>query len=112
MRRNHYWIGGIGILALLALMPVISSGAPPASKAKPPSAHEKVLYTFTGGADGGNPVSDLILDSAGNLYGTTSAGGSATSCGWGCGTAFELSAPKPAGRNESFTALGTAKTMA
>ena len=90
MRRNHYWIGGIGILALLALMPVISSGAPPASKAKPPSAHEKVLYTFTGGADGGNPVSDLILDSAGNLYGTTSAGGSATSCGWGCGTAFEL----------------------
>jgi uncharacterized repeat protein (TIGR03803 family) len=90
MPRNQYWTGGIGILALLALLPVISSGAPPASKAKPPSAQEKVLYTFTGGPDGGNPMSDLVFDTAGNLYGTTSAGGSSTLCGWGCGTAFEL----------------------
>ena len=34
-----------------------------------------VLYNFTGGADGGNPWGDLILDSAGNLYGTTWSGG-------------------------------------
>jgi uncharacterized repeat protein (TIGR03803 family) len=90
MRRNQYWAATIGILALLGFLPVISSGAPPASKAKPPSAHEKVLYSFTGGADGANPTSDLVFDTAGNLYGTTSAGGSATSCGWGCGTVFEL----------------------
>lgn len=33
------------------------------------------LYNFTGSSDGGNPVAGLILDSAGNLYGTTPADG-------------------------------------
>jgi uncharacterized repeat protein (TIGR03803 family) len=28
-----------------------------------------VLYNFTGGTDGGNPLAGVILDSAGNLYG-------------------------------------------
>lgn len=46
---------------------------------------EKVIYSFTGGADGAVPAASLILDSAGNFYGTTSAGGTA-----GCGTVFEL----------------------
>src|ERR1700733_6812297 len=36
-----------------------------------------VLYTFTGGADGGGPLAGVILDSAGNLYGTTAFGGAA-----------------------------------
>jgi len=31
-----------------------------------------VLYSFTGGADGGYPTAGVIRDSAGNLYGTTS----------------------------------------
>lgn len=51
---------------------------------------EKVLYTFTGGADGDFPVSDLVLDNSGNLYGTTEFGG-ANSCNSGCGTVFKLS---------------------
>jgi uncharacterized repeat protein (TIGR03803 family) len=34
-----------------------------------------VLYHFTGGNDGGNPQAGVIRDAAGNLYGTTSAGG-------------------------------------
>jgi uncharacterized repeat protein (TIGR03803 family) len=34
-----------------------------------------VLYTFTGGNDGGNPFAGVIRDSAGNLYGTTRYGG-------------------------------------
>jgi uncharacterized repeat protein (TIGR03803 family) len=36
---------------------------------------ETVLYSFTGGADGGSPYAGVIRDSAGNLYGTTSSGG-------------------------------------
>jgi uncharacterized repeat protein (TIGR03803 family) len=46
---------------------------------------ETVLYNFTGGADGANPTAGLILDSKGNLYGTTEFGGSAN---WG--TVFEI----------------------
>jgi uncharacterized repeat protein (TIGR03803 family) len=35
----------------------------------------KVLYTFTGGNDGGNPTTGLVRDSAGNLYGTADYAG-------------------------------------
>ncbi len=38
---------------------------------------ETVLYSFSGGPDGGNPYSGVIRDSAGNLYGTTYYGGTA-----------------------------------
>ena len=36
---------------------------------------EKVLHSFKGGGDGANPNAGLAANSAGNLYGTTSAGG-------------------------------------
>jgi uncharacterized repeat protein (TIGR03803 family) len=52
----------------------------------------KVLYNFgahTG--DGSNPVSNLVFDKAGNLYGTTSSGGTQSGCFGGCGTIFQLS---------------------
>jgi uncharacterized repeat protein (TIGR03803 family) len=39
------------------------------------------LYDFTGGADGRTPESKLMVDANGNLYGTTSFGGT------GCGSA-------------------------
>jgi uncharacterized repeat protein (TIGR03803 family) len=35
------------------------------------------LHSFAGGTDGASPVSDLIMDSRGELYGTTSVGGAA-----------------------------------
>ena len=47
------------------------------------------IHDFTGHQDGGNPESHLILDGAGNLYGTTLAGGK-TRGGCSCGVAFEL----------------------
>lgn len=53
---------------------------------------EKVLYSFTGKADGGRPVSTLVLDAKGNLYGTTEYGGTGNG-GLGNGVVFELSPP-------------------
>jgi uncharacterized repeat protein (TIGR03803 family) len=53
--------------------------------------HESVLYSFTGGSDGGNPTASLVMDAKGNLYGTTSQGGAAGGCArLGCGTVFEF----------------------
>jgi uncharacterized repeat protein (TIGR03803 family) len=53
---------------------------------------EKVLYEFTGGKDGSNPRAGVVVDSAGNVYGTAGFAGTGI-CGQpnvGCGTAFEL----------------------
>jgi uncharacterized repeat protein (TIGR03803 family) len=47
------------------------------------------LYSFTGGADGASPFAGLVLDGSGNLWGVTSAGGSAADPG-GYGTVFEI----------------------
>jgi uncharacterized repeat protein (TIGR03803 family) len=40
------------------------------------AGNETVLYSFTGGADGGSPLGGVSRDAAGNLYGTTQLGGS------------------------------------
>jgi len=46
---------------------------------------EKVLYSFTGGADGGNPVASLAVATSEVVYGTTYTGGAL-----GYGTVFSL----------------------
>jgi len=48
-----------------------------------------VLYSFTGGADGGEPYKGVTVDREGNLYGTAVTGGSG-SCEGGCGVAYKL----------------------
>ncbi|MGA2019565.1 MAG: choice-of-anchor tandem repeat GloVer-containing protein [Candidatus Sulfotelmatobacter sp.] len=49
-------------------------------------AVEKVIFSFSGGVDGSQPAANLVQDSKGNLYGTTSSGGEDD-----YGTLFELS---------------------
>ena len=61
----------------------------------------KVLYRFLGGVDGAEPQSNLIFDSAGNLYGTAAIGGSVP-CPQvrehvNCGLVFKLT-PNPTGK--------------
>ncbi|MGA2075853.1 MAG: choice-of-anchor tandem repeat GloVer-containing protein [Terriglobia bacterium] len=61
------------------------------------TGNETLLYMFSGGADGAYPTGGLVMDAAGNLYGTTFEGGD-LSCmfanmGLGCGTVFKLTLP-------------------
>jgi uncharacterized repeat protein (TIGR03803 family) len=59
-----------------------------------PNGTLTVLHTFTGGSDGSRPHGDLLMDSAGNLFGSASAGGDS-----GKGTVFEIA------KNGTFTRL-------
>jgi uncharacterized repeat protein (TIGR03803 family) len=72
---------------------------------------ETVLYIFcsqTGCADGAKPDAPVVMDGAGNLYGTTTAGGS------GYGTAFKLTPSSTGGPRPCFTvsARGSIALMA
>lgn len=51
----------------------------------------KTLFPFNSASVGLYPNGGLVLDSAGNLYGTTQDGGSCSSSSSGCGLVFELS---------------------
>jgi len=55
-----------------------------------------VIYSFGGGTDGEYLDTDLVIDGAGNLYGTTVQGGS------GSGTVFQLA---PSGSGWTHTVL-------
>jgi uncharacterized repeat protein (TIGR03803 family) len=62
---------------------------------------ESVLYSFLGSStgDAANPTSSLTLDTKGNLYGTTTHGGSSSNCFQAaCGTVFSLT--RTAGNTE------------
>jgi uncharacterized repeat protein (TIGR03803 family) len=64
---------------------------------------QNILYSFSGNSDGSYP-SPVVLDSAGNLYGTTvSGGGDVHYCPYngGCGTVFEIS--KTAGKTTLYS---------
>jgi uncharacterized repeat protein (TIGR03803 family) len=56
---------------------------------------QTMIYNFEGGPDGFQPAAGLVLDGAGNLYGTTEWGGGLGSCS--CGTVFELT-PRSKGK--------------
>ncbi len=82
MKSNKSWAAASRALAAatvaLIVILMLAPGAWAASK-------YKVLYEFTGGADGGSPMWGVTLDKAGNLYGMTDQGGT-----YGSGTVFKL----------------------
>jgi uncharacterized repeat protein (TIGR03803 family) len=61
---------------------------------------ESVLYNFCSQpncTDGDGSVASVILDDAGNLYGTAERGGTGTYCQGGCGVVFEIVQQAPKG---------------
>ena len=61
---------------------------------------ESVIHTFTC-VDGRYPQAGLVIDGAGNLYGTAMQGAS-PACGTGCGTVFKLA---PSGGSFTFSVI-------
>ncbi len=92
MPRKIFWLAfraALGIIVSpLLLNLLLVAGAEAATS-------EKVLYSFTGNNDGASPVSNLVVDSSGNLYGTASSGGADK-----LGTVFELSSDGKGGWTE------------
>jgi len=72
---------------------------------------ETVLHVFKGNTsnDGATPAGGLVIDTAGNLYGTTAYGGTGNCVVlgtlMGCGTVFEMSPPKQKGGPWTETVL-------
>jgi uncharacterized repeat protein (TIGR03803 family) len=83
MGNSRLWSRVSRGLAAAAVATILVSNAAAAPR-------EKVLYSFTGSTDGGDPAAGLIFDQAGNLYGTTVTGGTGAACDGGCGTVFKL----------------------
>lgn len=106
MRNQRLSLGSAVVLAIFAVN-LLAAGTRAVGQ-------ESVLYSFTGGyggsSDGRHPFGDLILDSAGNLYGTAAAAGSR----W-AGVVFELSPVAGGGWSErilhTFTKNGVDGTQ-
>ena len=78
---------GLGCGTVFEMTPPLSKGG---------AWNESILYSFIGYAssatqgDGAFPQAALLMDRAGNLYGTTVRGGANPACWGGCGTVFRL----------------------
>jgi uncharacterized repeat protein (TIGR03803 family) len=90
---NALALGGLFVLAVVA---------PNRAQAQ----RFQILYTFSGGADGGYPQNALIKDASGNLYGTTPVGGNQEGFS-GSGVVFKLTPPAPMSNAWNETVLYT-----
>lgn len=82
MQREKSWIVVSSLSAVTVMLSLVLVMTSTASAANT----EKVLYSFTGGADGSEPHAGLVFDQSGNLYGTTAYGGL-----YGGGVVYRLS---------------------
>ena len=91
MKSNQFWttmskaLTAVTVLTIVTLILAISA-----------AAEYKILHEFRMAKDGANPSGNLIMDAAGNLYGTTCCGGA-----HGSGTVFKLK-PNPDGTWEEI----------
>ena len=86
LQQRWGWISSIGFgaaCAALTLVVVLMLGLVATQSAQAQTF--TVLYNFTGSPDGAYPYAGLLLDMAGNLYGTTTVGGSSNQ-----GTVFKV----------------------
>jgi uncharacterized repeat protein (TIGR03803 family) len=101
MRGKKISIGLTAVLAIAAMALLVTGTRADAQT-------ETVLYSFfyDYGNDGSYPSAGVIFDAAGNLYGTTSYGGSgscaSSSLVIGCGTVFELTPTVSGGWTEKI----------
>ena len=72
MKPHGSWISGISLLATSVVL-ALAALATPSTQAQ--TYTKTILHDFTGGNDGSNPFTRVIVDKAGNLYGVTGAGG-------------------------------------
>ena len=80
--QGQFWTAVINVLSAMTVMLILALVLVPGAWA---AGKYKILYNFTGGIDGGAPYEGLVLDVTGNLYGTTTVGGTS-----GNGTVFKL----------------------
>ncbi len=81
MKSNRFWTAQRALAALIVALSATLILAPAARAADT----FKILHQFKSGQDGSQPNNTLVMDSAGNLYGTTVHGGK-----HGQGSVFEL----------------------
>ena len=81
------------LLHTLTLSCVLAGSALLTAQERSPSWKLTPVYTFMGLEDGSNP-NEVILDAAGNLYGSAQYGGEINDCGapYGCGVIFKVDA--------------------
>jgi uncharacterized repeat protein (TIGR03803 family) len=90
MASRRVWHSMIRVRAVLVVVAAVTGAAWAANKTP-------VIYSFAGGTDGEYTDTELVMDSAGNLYGTSVQGGI-----YGGGTVFELA---PSGTGWTHTVL-------
>jgi len=108
-QRSAWWAGALVLAATFGLATGTNTSAQAQSFT--------VLHTFAGyPTDGGNPEAGLLMDAAGNLYGTTRHGGnndsSCTDSGIGCGTVFKLDVKGKETVLHNFSGLDGANPLA